>query len=154
MSIEARQAVVNSPNTFFQIESCRTDLLDPALTDTNLIALSQHLLDAGYAFEYTMVRTGHRDDGKKGHFGGLAFDFWPLKTATAGDWLDAGDPRFQAFLACIASFKGLYQLGLAGTADTPQNAKATGLPYNDFSADPCAFSDEGADHVHAGVHPA
>lgn len=155
MSQEARDAIcAPGSGVFFQIDACRTDLLDANLTDSNLIALLQYLTDKGHFVELTMVRTGHRDDGPNGHAGGKAFDCWPLKTATKDDWLDASDPRFAAFLADLGAFPGMRQLGLADTADTEANRKSTGLPYEDWNARATCFSDQGDDHVHAGCYAA
>lgn len=154
MSAEARLAITQSPLVFFQMDACRTDLLDENWTDSNLIVLLQYLTGKGHPIELTDVRTGHRDDGPNGHFGGRAMDFWPLKTATKDDWLDANDPRFATFLADLGAFPAIRQLGLAGTADTQANRTATGLPYEQWDARATCFSDEGADHLHAGIYPA
>ena len=153
MSQAAREAVVNSKSTFFQAQSQVDDLLDQTLTDSNLIAVAQHILAGGFAFEFTAVRTDHHDDGPTGHAGGLAFDGWPLASNAAGDYLDSTSEKFAQFLAHVAKFSGLYQLGLAGTAYSAANVTACGLP-EDFAKDPCVFHDSGPDHVHIGVHPA
>jgi hypothetical protein len=153
LSQQARDTVVNSKATFFQAQSQVSDLENPALTDSNLIAAAQYILDGGFAFEFTAVRTDHHDDGPTGHAGGLAFDGWPLASNAAGDYLDASDQKFKDFLVHVGKFPGLYQLGLAGTAYSAANVIASGLP-EDFAKDPCVFHDGGADHVHIGVHPA
>lgn len=153
MSQQSRAEVVNSKSTFFQAQSQVSDLLDQSLTDSNLIAAIQYILAGGFAFEFTAVRSDHHDDGPTGHAGGLAFDGWPLASNAAGDYLDAASDRFKAFLAHVATFPGLYQLGLAGTAYSAANVNASWLP-EDFAKDPCVFHDDGADHVHVGVHPA
>jgi len=144
MSIEARQALVNSPNTIFQADSQRADLLDPALTQTGLIAFLQ-VLCAKWPVEFTAIKSDHHDDSALGlhcHFNGYAADCWPLASAKAGDYLDAGDARFQEFLADAATIVTHYQTGLGGSAYTATNMTAAG---------PTAFEDDGADHVHFGA---
>lgn len=124
----------------------RADLLDEALTQTGLIALLQGLEAAvpGVTLEITAVRRDHRDDSADGlhcHANGYCADFWP---ATApGAYVDAQDPRFARLLAAGAASPWLWQLGLAGSAWTPQNEAAAGAT---------AFHDTGDDHVHAGAH--
>src|SRR5580704_16792274 len=101
MSQEARDVLVASPHTFFQADSQRTDLENEVITQTGLIALLTELLEKGHILEFTAVKTDHHDDSNLGlhcHFNGYCADLWPLASATAGDYLDAGDPRFQAFL--------------------------------------------------------
>jgi hypothetical protein len=155
VSAQARQDVVDSPNTIFQRQSQRDDLLNESLTDSNLIALIQHLLACGHTIGFTAIRSDHHIDGNNGHNpGGIAFDGWPLKSTTAGDWMDANDPAFRVYLQDVASFSGIWQIGLAGTADTDANRAATDLPYEAWKAPQTVFSDEGADHVHHGAYRA
>ena len=145
MSLEARQALVASPNTFFQAASQRTDLENPATTQTGLIALLTELVAKGHCIEFTAIKTDHHDDsalGERCHFNGYCADLWPLASATAGDYLDAGDPRFQAFLRDVSASTWLYQVGLAGSAWTSGNAVAAG---------DTVFHDDGADHIHCGA---
>ena len=155
MSLAARQAIIALDNTkvFFQNpDTQKADLLNPDMTDSNLIALIQFLIDRGHILEFTAIRSDHHVDGYNGHNpGGKAFDCWPLGSAIAGTYLDAS--ALKPFLADVAAFSGLYQLGLAGTAYTADNVAATGLIEN-FAANPCVFHDEGADHIHCGVHRA
>jgi hypothetical protein len=145
MSQAARDALIASPLTFFQDDTQRADLDDVDTTQTGLIALLSELVAKGHAIEFTAVKTDHRDDSALGehcHFNGYCADLWPLASATAGDYLDAGDPRFQAFLRDVATSPYLYQVGLAGTAWTSANAVAAGGTV---------FHDDGADHVHLGA---
>ena len=143
MSLEARQALVDAPGLFFQIEACKTDLLDKSLTSTYLIELLTYLvIERGWNYELTCVRTGHHDDGPHGHFGGFACDGWPLRTRTAGDWCASTDARFRWFLDDLSRAPALYQVGLAGSADLPANRTLLGRFY---------FPDSGADHVHIGA---
>jgi hypothetical protein len=142
VSIEAREALVDSPQTIFQRDSQRSDLLDPTITQTGLIALLADLISKGWFIEFTAVKTDHHDDSALGlycHFNGFCADCWPLASANAGDYLDATDPRFVAFCADIAIAIDLFQVGLAGTAWTPKAIAAAG---------PTCFHDDGADHVH------
>jgi hypothetical protein len=145
MSQAARDALIASPLTFFQDDTQRADLDDVDTTQTGLIALLSELVAKGHALEFTAVKTDHHDDSALGehcHFNGYCADLWPLASATAGDYLDAGDPRFQAFLRDVAASRYLYQVGLAGTAWTSANAVAAGGTV---------FHDDGADHVHLGA---
>ena len=142
MSLEARQELVK--RLVFQRDSQRTDLLSTVLTKTELIAL---LLEATehYHLEVTAVRSDHHDDSALGghsHAYGFCADLWPLMSAEAGDYMDANDPRFGMWLEWVASSPWLYQIGLAGSADTPENRKDAG---------PTVFEDSGADHVHLGA---
>ena len=145
MSQEARDALVASPQTFFQADSQRTDLENEAITQTGLIALLSELVLKGWAIEFTAIKTDHHDDSNLGlhcHFNGYCADLWPLASKTAGDYLDAGDPRFQAFLRDVDASSWTYQIGLAGTAWTSANAVAAG---------DAVFHDDGEDHVHVGA---
>ncbi len=146
MSWQARKALVDSPNTIFQRDSERSDLLDETITKTTLIALLQELVAKGHCIEFTAVKSDHSDDSALGyhcHFNGYWADLWPLASTTAGDYLDAADPRFQAFLRDAAASKYIWQIGLAGSAFTPANMSAAGTS---------AFQDDGADHVHLGAN--
>ncbi len=143
MSIAARQSLVTSGKLVFQHASQKSDLLDPALTVTELIAAMLYLTSSrGWHIEVTAVRTDHHDDGPNWHAGGKAFDGWPLASSTPQDYLDASDPRFQHYLVDCADVPYLYQIGLAGTADTAENRGCAG---------PTVFEDSGGDHVHLGV---
>lgn len=142
MSIAARKHLCD--RLIFQRDSERADLMDPARTHTELIALLIEILDKGFHLEITAVRADHHDDsglGRHTHANGEAVDCWPLITNTAGHYLDAEAPLFQDFLEAAAASPWLYQIGLAGTAWTPANAAAAGAS---------AFHDTGADHVHIG----
>lgn len=146
MSVEAREQLVNSGHLFFQDDSQKSDLLDPDLTQTGLIALLSDLVFRfGHHLEITAVRKDHHDDHALGvhcHFDGYAVDLWPLNSATAGDYMDAGSDAFKAFLEHGAESDWLYQVGLAGSADTPRNR---------YFAGRTAFEDDGGDHVHFGA---
>jgi hypothetical protein len=145
MSVEARLALVASPRTFFQNDTQRADLDDPATTQTGLIALLTELVAKGHNIEFTAIKSDHHDDSNLGehcHFNGYCADLWPLASETGGNYLDAGDPRFAAFLRDVDASQWTYQIGLAGTAWTSANAVAAG---------DSVFHDDGADHVHIGA---
>lgn len=145
MSIAARQALVDSPQTVFQHDSQRSDLLDPNLTQTGLIALLTELVAKGHVLLFTAVRSDHGDDsalGEHSHANGYCADLWPNHSANPTDYIDATDPAFAVFLADCAKSAWLYQVGLAGTAWTSANAVAAG---------DTVFRDDGADHVHLGA---
>ena len=146
MSEQAREALVNHPNLIFQRDSQRLDLLDVTVTQTGLIALLQYLcIEKNHPIELTAVKTDHHDDsylGEHCHFNGYCADLWPLSAPSAGDYLAAGEGAFQSFLRDVAQAPTLFQIGLAGTAQTS---------YNDAAAGPTVFDDDGADHVHVGA---
>lgn len=152
MSQETRNALVASPNLFFQDESQRSDLLDETKTQTYLVAFLASITEK-WAFELTAVNSDHHDDTHLNptppytgtHAHGWSADGWPLASQKAGDYLDAGDTRFQEFLRDCAQTQYLYQIGLAGTAYTEANVTAAG---------PTVFQDDGADHVHLGTQAA
>lgn len=145
MSQEARQELVSL--LVFQSSVEKGDLLDPNRTQTQLIALLLDLAKGkGWHIEITAVRTDHHDDSALGlhcHANGYAADCWPLASATPGNYLDAGDPRFANFLKDAAASSWIYQIGLAGSAYTSANMAAAGSN---------AFQDDGADHVHLGAN--
>ena len=145
MSIQARQALVDSPQTVFQHDSQRSDLLDPSLTQTTLIALLSDLVAKGHVLLFTAVRSDHHDDSALGqhcHANGFCADLWPNHSANPTDYIDPSDPAFAVFLADCAKSVWLYQIGLAGSAWTSSNAVAAGGTV---------FHDDGADHVHLGA---
>lgn len=145
MSQEVRNALVDGPGTFFQDSTQRADLDDPATTKTGLIGLLTELVAKGHVLEFTAITSDHHDDSALGehcHFNGYCADVWPLASKAAGDYLDAGDPRFAAFLADVARSPYLYQVGLAGSAWTSGNAVAAG---------DTVFHDTGPDHIHLGA---
>ena len=118
--------------------------MSPNVTQTTLIAL---LLDVTehVRLEVTAVKTDHHDDSALGlhcHFNGYAIDLWPLQSNEAGDYLDADDPRFAAFLKIVSTSPWSYQIGLAGEANTEANMASAGSS---------AFVDDGGDHVHIGA---
>jgi len=143
MSLEARHALVNSPNTIFQHDSQRADLLDPSKTNTNLIQLLTDLVAKNHIIEFTAIRSDHHDDsylGKHCHAYGDAVDCWPLRSTTPGDYKDASD--LAGFCHDAAIDPAEYQEGLGGSASTHANAVACGRGF---------FQDNGADHIHLGA---
>lgn len=146
MSLEARRALVNSPRTRFQSALQRADLLDPAKTQTQLVALLLELVQKGHNIAFTAIRSDHGDDsalGRHCHANGFAADCWPLASTAPGDYLAAADPRFQLFLFDAAASQWIHQIGLGGSAQTDLNFARCGG---------CGFADNGADHVHLGAN--
>jgi len=143
MSIQAREQLCD--RLIFQRDSQRSDLMDPDMTNTDLIALMLDVTKNVY-WEVTAVRSDHHDDsglGLHSHANGYCLDGWPLNSKTAGDYMDPDSLSFEAALRFARNSSWLYQIGLAGTADTEPNREAAG---------PTVFSDSGADHVHLGAH--
>jgi hypothetical protein len=66
---------------------------------------------------------------------------WPLNSTNPTDYVNANDPKMVQFLADAARSVWLYQIGLAGSANTATDKAAAGTTE---------FSDDGADHVHLG----
>lgn len=146
MSLETREALINSGHLFPQNPSQFNDLLDDTKTQTTLIAFLQHMVEGGFYIELTSVKSDHSDDSDLGefcHFNGFCVDCWPLNTPKAGDYMDENIPRFQSFLEYAAKAPYFYQTGLGGAADTPANRIAAG---------PTVFNDNDEDHVHFGTH--
>lgn len=96
MSLQARQDLVNK--LVFQRDSEKSDLMDPNMTQTTLIALLLDLVNKGHHIEITAIRTDHSDDSSLGlhcHHNGYCADLWPLGSTAPGDYLDASNPYFQ-----------------------------------------------------------
>jgi hypothetical protein len=143
VSIEARRSLVSK--LFFQDSASKSDLQDPNLTDTDLIAVLTELLHHGHFIEITAVRTDHHPDGYLGphsHQAGKAVDCWPLNSPKAGDYLDPNGMRFRQFLMDLMKEINAVQVGLGGTANTTGNMLLLGKK---------GFPDNGADHVHIGI---
>lgn len=142
MSLQKRQEVVD--RLFFQDEGSKSDLLDPNLTNTNLIAMLDHLHVMGFFMEVTAVRSDHHPDGylgKHSHQAGNAIDLWPLKNREAGNYLDENSRDFQLFLHYAQADNLCFQVGLGGSANNAHNVAILG---------PKGFIDNGSDHVHLG----
>jgi hypothetical protein len=155
MSLEARSKLVDSPNTVFTHDSQRTDLLDPAKTNTDLVALLLELVAKGHIIGFTAIHSDHHDDSglapgplhvgthQGGAQGGYAADCWPMASKKPGDFLDANDSRFVAFCHDVGIGSFEFQRGLAGSALTHDAITAAGRGF---------FQDSGGDHIHIGVH--
>ena len=143
MSLQARQALVDSPNLKTNAIQ-RADLLDPTKTQTGLIQLLTTIcIDKGIIFQCTAIKSDHHDDSGLGlhcHFNGYCADGWFLKSHTLDDWMDASDPRFQANLKECGILD--YQTGLGGSAYTHADVVAVGRGV---------FSDGDQDHLHLGA---
>ncbi len=133
----------------FQNPSQKADLLNPAVTNSGLIALLQYLVvSLGWHLEITAVYTDHHVDGDGPGLhrpAGLAFDGWPLNSAKPGDYMDENSAQFQEFLTDLSRAPYYYDTGLGGSSFTPANMKAAG---------PSAFQDSQFDHVHGGARAA
>jgi hypothetical protein len=134
----------------FQRDSQRSDLLDPASTNTALIAALYALTEGGHHLEITAVRTDHHFDGEGDgyHASGCAVDLWPLVDGTQGNYVSPETLAFRSFLQAVADVPYRMQVGLGGSAWTQANVEATGLDLASASV----FQDDGEDHVHLGVH--
>ena len=144
MSLLARKLVADA--VVVRNASDRTDLLDPKLTNTALIALLIDVVAAAKSLGkwvlLTSVRTDHGFDGYLGphsHQNGFAVDGWLLNVKQDGDYVDPTDPVFADWLNRVLGSPWCFSIGLAGSANTPANRAAVA---------PLGFRDEGADHVH------
>jgi hypothetical protein len=143
MSEQTRESLVSK--LFFQDTDSKTDLLNPDLTSTNLIAILVSVLAAGYNLEITAVRTDHHPDGYLGvhsHQAGRAVDCWPLNSPKMGDYMDPNTSDFMMFLRDTKRINQVAQIGLGGSAFTTSNVAVLGS---------LGFQDNGADHVHIGT---
>lgn len=150
MSLIARAQLVRpGGGLVFQAASQRLDLLNPLVIQTQTIAGLQWLVAKGHVFELTAARSDHHDDSGLGlapgyvgtHARGWAVDGWPLASKKAGDYLDVGDARFQAFLRDARLMPYLMQIGLTSDCYTPANIAAGGATV---------YLDDGGPHVHLG----
>lgn len=140
MSIEVREWVCTQLS--FQRDSQQTDLLNPSLTTTELIAFLQELLLIrngiwqNHALIVTAVRSDHLSyDGPNGHAGGNAIDF----SQNGPD--DAKEHLVRDCQAC----DGAKGIGLGGPFQ--EVADACG-GYNPQSK---LFQDNDTDHIHVQV---
>jgi len=146
MSQQARDWLISHPNTLFQRDTQRDDLRDENVTKTELIALLVDLIQKGHIILFTAVKSDHHPDNDLGfhsHENGFCADVWPLNTTAPTDYVNANEPKMIQFLADAARSTWLYQIGLAGSADTAQDTSAAGRTK---------FSDDGADHIHLGAN--
>jgi hypothetical protein len=151
LSAATREALAASPHIVFRSPEQRDDIVNVNCVHTQLVAFLQYLVDSRVYIEVTAVMSDHHNDLDLNpiaphcgtHAGGWAIDCWPLLRPEEGAYLDAGDERFQSFLEVAKSGPWIYQIGLAGSAYTPENIAAAGS---------LVFEDEGADHIHFGVH--
>jgi hypothetical protein len=150
MSMQARLSLVNSDHTIFTPKQ-RADFLDLSKTSTNLVAFLLEMIGKGHIIQFTAVRSDHRDDlhlnptppHSGTHEAGFAADCWPLTEFVADKWVSARAPEMQEFLRDAARSPWLKQIGLAGDADNFLDEIAAGGTW---------FPDDGADHIHLGVH--
>jgi hypothetical protein len=149
MSLAQRRQLVSSPLTRFRgavtaPQNMRNDLLDPKQTRDSLIEyLADVILGQNIPFEFTVIRTGHHDDGPHGHFGGFAADGWPLNSTKEGDFAPAVGTVMTKFLTASAKSKFARQIGLGGTSNTAGNMALIAAVTH--------FPDGPQDHVHLGA---
>lgn len=147
MSLETRNYVAQNAilqNPLMQ----RADLMtyhEDGGTDTNLIAVLEHMLRAGWYFEITSLRRDHGDDSSCGpdcHADGKAVDLYPLASKTPGHWMEPASDLFSAFLTALRGAPGVVQVGLGGDAYSEEHLGLLGE---------LGFRDNGSDHIHVGV---
>ncbi len=148
MSIGARIALVRpGGGLVFQAASQRTDLINPLMTQTQMIAGLQWLVAKGHILAVTAVRSDHHDDsylspdGVGTHARGYAIDCWPLQSKKMGDWVPVAGPEIETFLRDARLMPYIMQIGL--TADCYSSA-------NIAAAGPSVYLDDGGPHAHLG----
>jgi hypothetical protein len=138
MSIQMRESVV--AELAFSDDTQKSDLLNPDLTNTNLIAaLAQAVFPAphgqGHRLLITSVRTDHSDDSALGphcHARGFAVDLWPQ---------DDVDLHAVAQDFCTNN-PWVIKLGLGGISQS--------LALN--AGDTVVFFDNSTNHLHVEVY--
>lgn len=136
-------------NLYFTDASQKSDLLDIRQTNTNLIQILLDWQKGPWDAEYgetiigiTSVRTDHSDDswlGEHCHAFGRAIDCWPRSYMHAGWWVPHDSPEMVGFLKFLTAHPLVFNIGLGGSVDTPENLAILGAK---------GFQDDGEDHVH------
>lgn len=142
MSIQARQELVNK--LMFQDESQKDDLLNPEVTQTDLIQLLTDLVNKGHHIVITAVKSDHHDDSNLGehcHFNGWCVDCWANASQNPTDYLAVDDPRLLAFIKDAGLDTDTYQIGETPDAYTARMIAA---------ANGKVFEDDGGSHIHLG----
>ena len=137
MSLQMRQYVESLVT--IQNSIAKGDLLDPSITQTDLVALLQRAVDTpangglNYKLTLTSIRSDHKDDsclGPHGHSNGYAVDCWPDDKS-----------QLQAFIQDMAtSNKWVTKIGLGGAAQA--------VARNIDPGNTVIFNDNDSDHVH------
>lgn len=159
MSVEARQAIVNSHNIIFRTPQQRDDIVSLNGVQTQLIAFLEYLVQNGALFEVTAIKSDHSADGTLGtppayvgtHEHGWAIDLWPLIKPEEGAYMDVNDEEFQHFLRLVGRAPYFFQVGLGGAAWTVRNRIAAGpTVFSDGYTDDAGIW-HSEDHVHCSV---
>jgi len=148
--MQARKDLVDDGHLVFQRASQRSDLLDPNMIQTQVIAMLIYLTEhLGYDIEITALRSDHHDDsdlspnGVGTHAHGWGVDCWPLSDDNPGNYMVQDTHPFRQFLWDAAHGPFLLQIGLGGAAYNQGDIEAAGST---------AFEDSASDHVHIGCH--
>jgi hypothetical protein len=147
MSTEARQYVARNAilqNPLYQ-NADLTTLHEDGGVDTNVIAVLERLLRAGWYVEITSIRRDHGDDsscGPDSHHAGMAVDLYPLSSRSAGAWADPFTDLFDGFLKALVSCPEVKNVGLGGDAYSEERLALLGDK---------GFQDNGSDHIHFQV---
>jgi hypothetical protein len=138
VSIETRTWVCN--RLTFTDDTQKSDLMNPDLTTTELIAFLQELLTARFGvwigkLEVTAVRSDHPSiDGPDGHNGGNAIDLAQI--------VDEADRHL---IEDIQACEGAKGIGLGGPY------QAYSVACGGYNAGSKLFEDNGTDHLHVQV---
>lgn len=114
MSIETRQKLVDDKRLVLEKQSQRSDLLDPAKTNTWLVEFLLKLLDtAKHPILITALNTDHRPGTH--HGAGRGVDLWHA------DWAAVGDDKIVEVMSAAGKIAAtgkptLVEVGLSGDA--------------------------------------
>lgn len=139
MSMEARQAVANSPKMRYTDSTQKSDLLDPAKTNTYLIAMLQWFLDN--LWEPILVLAINSDHSPSGqHVVGCAIDMYPA------NWASGEQSTCQDMMTAASKCPFTEGVGLGGiTKRWKGNVK---WPSGACSQYFVLFDDNATDHIH------
>jgi hypothetical protein len=150
MSTQARAALINSGQIVFRSEIQKLDFTNEspgAGLQTDCIALLTEIcIVKKHIIVITAAMHDHSNDsclGFHSHADGFCVDCWPLLDKTdPTSYVPSIGQMMDSFLADCARSVWLYQIGLAGSADSRANEIAAGRTE---------FTDDGADHIHLGA---
>lgn len=136
MSLQARQDLV--AKLTFTDGTQKSDLLDPTITDTWLIAMLTDLVTrCAEPIEILAVRTDHPSkDGPWAHSGGLAVDLYPK------NWEGREKEAVVYVMKAVAENPYAWAIGFGGV--TQQWQTYVSWPTRNF----VAFNDSDEDHLH------
>jgi hypothetical protein len=138
MSTQARQAVANSPKIKYTDSSQKSDLLDPAKTNTYLIAMLQWFLDNLWLpIMVLAVKSDHSPTGQ--HYDGCALDCYPA------NWQTGEQSTCTDMMTAAAKCPFTEAVGLGGITKKWKGNVNWNQPGSQYST---VFDDNDTDHIH------